>query len=90
MSGPTVPYHGGAAKRAATVEPRKDEVRLTWPGGLLIVRGRLAWLLKKLAIEGGAQLAEDLDRLDNGHLDIEWTDRGSAKVQTRRTYNWSA
>ncbi|HXI16472.1 MAG TPA: hypothetical protein VNM48_08875 [Chloroflexota bacterium] len=94
MRVPSAPYHGGAAKRpaaAAAVEPRSCEIRISWVGGgPLVIRGRLAWLLKKLATEGGAQLAEDLDRLDNGHLSVDWSAPGTVTVKTQRTYKWPA
>lgn len=70
-------------------DTRSCEVRLTAVGkNTLIIRGRLAWLMLKLAERGGAQLAEDVDRLGRGQLLAKWGDNGQVEVQTQRTYNW--
>lgn len=70
-------------------DPRQYEIRVSWVGGgPIVVRGRLAWLIFKLVTRGGAELAEDLDRLHNGHLEVDWTDRGTARVETQRSYHW--
>lgn len=80
----------GSAKREQP-SPTVCEIRISWVGGgPIVVRGRLAWLILKLVEKGGAHLMDDMDRLDNGHMDVEWSDRGSVKVQTRRTYSWAA
>jgi len=80
-------YGTGAAKQAAP-DPRQAEVTLTWPGGKLIVRGRLAWFLKKLAERG--DLAEDMERLNKGSMEARWGDNGQLEAHTRRTYHWPA
>ena len=69
-------------------DPRSCEIRITWVGGgPLVVRGRLAWLILKLAQKGASELAEDLDRIHDGQMDVSWNGRG-VFIHTRRGYNW--
>lgn len=71
------------------IDPRTCEIRIVGVGrGPIVVRGRLAWLILKLVERGGAQLAEDLDRLHRGQLLTKWGDNGQVEVQTQRTYYW--
>lgn len=70
-------------------DPRRCEIRITYVGGgPLVIRGRLAWLILKIAEKGAGDLAEDLDRLHNGHLEADWGDNGSVKLKTQRAYHW--
>jgi hypothetical protein len=70
-------------------DPTAAEVRLVWTGGgPVVIRGRLAWLLIKIATRGAQPLAEDVDRLAEGKLELNWGTNGNVKAQTLRTYHW--
>lgn len=71
-------------------DPLACEVRIQAVGGLRVVRGRLAWLLLKLVDEGGTQLAEDVDHVGHGHLEVDWSTTGQVTIQTRRVYKLPA
>lgn len=62
-------------------DPRTAEIRISWVGGgPLVVRGRLAWLLLKLALKSGA-LQPKVDALRYGALEAHWGDREEPSVR---------
>lgn len=67
------------------VDPRSCEIRIIRVGsGPIVVRGRLAWLLLKIATQG-APLMETCDRVRTGHLDIDWNGQGEGNASVRET-----
>lgn len=62
-------------------DPRTCEIRISWVGGgPLVIRGRLAWLILKLALKAGA-LQPKVDGLRYGSLEAHWGDREEPKVR---------
>lgn len=68
---------------------QSTELRITGPGSLLIVRGRIAWCLWRLA--KNARLAEDMEHMGSaGHFEADWGPGDELLVQTRTRYKLGA